>query len=205
MTQQSPNQSEDVIYKKRLFYDNGIRFVEVKAKLISEYKPPAPHLKSHVHETFSYSAGLVNRGTSHYTASLTLLFYSKKEYADWLSFIGSEHKYYDEKGTIYLGVVTGKPDIQTAELETKYIIQVQMSLIRKQGDEYRCKSQFIDLKGHWASSCIEEMEQRGMVPIPADEGEISPYFRPDEGCTRAEGITFLMRSYRYVDRILRGY
>ncbi len=147
MTQQSPNKSEDVIYKKRLFYDNGIRFVEVKAKFISEYKPPAPTLKSHVNETFSYSAGLVNRGTSHYTAALTLLFYSKKEYADWLSFIGSEHKYYDEKGTIYLGVVTGKPDIQTAEMETKYIIQVQMSLIRKQGDEYRCKSQFMDLNG----------------------------------------------------------
>ncbi|AET59736.1 hypothetical protein HPL003_14925 [Paenibacillus terrae HPL-003] len=205
MTQQSPHKSEDMVYKKRLFYDNGIRFVEVKAKLINEYKPPAPNLKSYVHETFSHSAGLVNRGTSHYSATLTLLFYSKKEYADWLSFIGSEHKYYDEKGTIYLGIVTGQPDIQTAEMETKYIIQVQMSLIRKQSDDSHSKSQFMDLKGHWASSYIEEMEQRGMVTIHAAEGEDSPYFRPDESCTRAEGITFLMRSYRYVDRILRGH
>ena len=205
MTQQSPYRSEEAIYKKRLFYDNGIRFVEVKAKLINEYKPPAPSLKSHVNETLSSSAGLVNRGTSHYTASLTLLFYSKKEYADWLSFISSEHKYYDEKGTIYLGIVTGEPDIRTAEMETKYIITVNMTFIRKQDHEYRYRNQFIDLKDHWASSFIEEMEQRGIVTVTEDEGDSIPYFRPNQACTRAEGITFIMRSYRYLDRILRGY
>ena len=121
MTQQNTFHSEDSKYKKKLFYDNGIRFTEVHAKLITEYSPPTPSLKSSVNQTLSSSAGLVQNGTSHYNTTLTLLFYSKKEFADWLQYIGSQHKYYDEKGTIYIGVVTGQPDIKTAEMETKYI------------------------------------------------------------------------------------
>lgn len=206
MTQQNTLFSEDRIYKKKLFYDNGLRFVEVKARLINEYKPPTPVLKAHVNQTLSSSAGLVQQGTSHYNATLTLLFYSKKEYADWLQFIGSTHKYYDEKGTVYIGIVTGEPEIKPVEMETKYIITIGLALIRKQDFEYRYQTEFIDIKGHWAEEYIKEMTQRGLVATDwYSDGEAVAYFRPDEPVTRAEGITFIMRTYRLIDKLLRGF
>jgi hypothetical protein len=206
MTQQNVLLSEDSIYKKKLFYDNGIRYTEVKAKLITEYKPPTPFLKTHVNQTLASSAGLVQSGTSHYNATLTLLFYSKKEYADWLQFIGSQHKYYDEKGTIYNGIVTGEPDVKTAEMETKYIVTIGMSLIRKQEFEYRYRTNFIDIDNHWAKDYIDEMQQKGLIATNWEQdGESVAYFRPDEPATRAEVVTLLMRTYSHVDKLLRGY
>jgi S-layer homology domain len=205
MTQQNAFKSEDSNYKKKLFYDNGIRFTEVKGRIISDYKPPSPNLKTQVNQTLASSAGLVGNGTSHYNSTITLLFYSKKEFADWLQFIGAEHRFYDEKGTIYVGLVTGEPDIKTVEMETKYMVTVGLALVRKQDHEYRYENQFIDIEDHWAKSYIDEMQQRGLISNYSSDGESVAYFRPDKVTTRAEGITFLMRSYRYIDRILRGY
>lgn len=206
MTQQNTVQSEDAVYKKKLFYDNGIKFTEVKAKLITEYKPPSPVLKSHVNQTLASSAGLIQNGTSHYSATLTLLFYSKKEYADWLQYIGSQHKYYDEKGTVYVGIITGDPEIKTAEFETKYIVSVGLSLVRKQEFEYRYRTKFIDIDGHWAVDYINEMQQLGLIATNgSSNGEDVDYFRPNDPITRAETITLFMNTYRHVDRLLRGY
>ncbi|MFF2017229.1 S-layer homology domain-containing protein [Paenibacillus sp. NPDC058177] len=206
MTQQNNLFSEDSVYKKKLFYDNGKQFTEVKARLIKEYKPPTPALKTHVNQTLASSAGLIQSGTSHYSASLTLLFYSKKEYADWLQYIGSQHKYYDEKGTIYVGIVTGEPDIKTAEMESKYIVTIGMSLVRKQEFEYKYMTEFIDIDNHWARQYIDEMQQLGIVATNWDaDGDSVLYFRPDEAATRAESVTLLMRTYRYVDKLMRGF
>ncbi|MBD8498889.1 S-layer homology domain-containing protein [Paenibacillus arenosi] len=204
MTQQNMFFSEDHVYKKKLFYDNGLRYTEVKAKIITEYKPPTPVLKSSVNQTIASSAGLVQHGTSHYSATLTLLFYSKKEYADWLQFIGASHKYYDEKGTIYVGIVTGEPNVSTAEMETKYIVSIGLTLIRKQEFEYRYRTQFIDIDNHWAKGYINEMEQRGLISTNYSDGEAIANFRPDDALVRAEGVSFLMRTYRHIEKILRG-
>lgn len=206
MTQQNSLLSEDSIYKKKLFYDNGIRFTEVKAKLITEYKPPTPVLKTQVNQTLASSSGLVQNGTSHYSATLTLLFYSKKEYADWIQYVGTQHKYYDEKGTIYLGIITGEPDVKTAEMESKYIVTAALSLIRKQEFEYRYQTQFIDTDRHWAKDYIDEMQQMGLISTNWEsDGEAVAYFRPNDPATRAEAVSLLMRTYSYVDKLLRGY
>lgn len=206
MTQQNTLLNEDAIYKKKLFYDDGKQFRQVQAKLITEYKPPTPSMKAHANETLNSSAGLIQSGTSHYTATITLLFYSKVEYADWLMFIGSKHKYYDEKGSVYIGIVSGEPDIKTAEMETKYIISVGLILIRKQDFEYRYKTNFIDIENHWAKDYINEMQQMGLVATNwSSDGADVDYFRPDDPVTRAETITLLMRSYRHLSKLLRGY
>lgn len=206
MTQQNVILNEDSIYKKKLFYDNGIGYQQVQAKLITEYKPPAPTMKSQVNQTLTSSAGMIQAGTSHYMATITLLFYSKKEYADWLQFVGSQHKYYDEKGTVYVGVVVGEPDIKTAEMETKYIVTVELALIRKQDFEYRYTTNFLDIEDHWAKDYINEMQQMGLVATNwSSDGSNVDYFRPNDPITRSESVTLLMRSYRYIDKLLRGY
>lgn len=205
MSQQKPYRNEDDKYKKKLFYDNGLRFVEVKGKMTNDYTPPTPVMMSHANQAIQSSAGLVQRGTSYYTVTITLLFYSKKEYADWLQYIGSTHKFYDEKGSIFLGVVHGDIDIKTVEQESKYLVTVPFIMIKKQDFEFRHKAPFIDIEGHWAEKYIDEMQQRGLISVYDSAGEEVQYFRPEVHLTRAEAVTFLTRTYKYIDKLLRGY
>jgi len=205
MTQQNTLYGEDHTYRRRLFYDNGLKFVECKGRHVLDYTPPTPVMKAHANANLQASAGLVQGGTSHYTTSITLLFYSKKEFADWLQFVGSEHKYYDEKGTVYLGIVNGEPDIRTAEQESKYIVSINLLLVRKQDFEFRHKSPFIDIGGHWSEEYIKDMQEKGLISVYDYNGDEVQYFRPEDHLTRAEGAAFIMRSFRLVDKLLRGY
>ncbi len=205
MSQQANWQSEDNIYKRRLFYDNGLRFIECKGRQVMDYKPPTPVMKSHANQTLQASAGLVQGGTSHYLVSLTMLFYSKKEYADWIQYIGSEHKYYDEKGSIYVGIVNGEPDIKTVEQESKYLVSVNFLMVRKQEFEFRHTAPYIDIAGHWSEQYVKDMQERGLISVYDYNGDPVQYFRPEDQLTRAEGAAFLMRSFRLVEKLLRGY
>lgn len=205
MAQQKPNKTNDDVFKRKLFYDNGIRFVEVKGRLTGEYKPPTPVLKSHANTTIQSSSGLVSLGTSHYVTTLQFLFYSKDEFADWLQYIGAEHKYYDEKGTIYVGVVNGDVDIKSVEQESKYLVTVNLILIRKQDFEFRHQYPFIDIENHWAKTYIDEMQQRGLISTYAGDGTPVQYFQPEVWVTRAQTTAFMVRTYKYIEKILRGY
>lgn len=205
MAQQKPNKTNDDVFKRKLFYDNGIRFVEVKGRLTGEYKPPTPVLKSHANTTIQSSSGLVSLGTSHYVTTLQFLFYSKDEFADWLQYIGAEHKYYDEKGTIYVGVVNGDVDIKSVEQESKYLVTVNLILIRKQDFEFRHQYPFIDIENHWAKTYIDGMQQRGLISTYASDGTPVQYFQPEVWVTRAQTTAFMVRTYKYIEKILRGY
>ena len=205
VAQQKPNKTNDDVFKRKLFYDNGIRFVEVKGRLTGEYRPPTPVLKSHANTTIQSSSGLVSLGTSHYATTLQFLFYSKDEFADWLQYIGSEHKYYDEKGTIYVGVVNGDVDIKSVEQESKYLVTVNLILIRKQDFEFRHQYPFIDIENHWAKTYIDEMQQRGLISTYASDGTPVQYFQPEVWITRAQTTAFMTRAYKYIEKILRGY
>lgn len=205
MAQQKPNKTNDDVFKRKLFYDNGIRFVEVKGRLTGEYKPPTPVLRSHVNTTIQSSSGLVSLGTSHYVTTLQFLFYSKDEFADWLQYIGAEHKYYDEKGTIYVGVVNGDVDIRSVEQESKYLVTVNLLLIRKQDFEFRHQYPFIDIENHWAKTYIDEMQQRGLISTYSSDGTPVQYFQPEVWITRAQTTAYMVRTYKYIEKILRGY
>lgn len=205
MAQQKPNKTNDDVYKRKLFYDNGIRFVQVRGRMTGEYKPPTPSLKSNINSNIQSSAGLISKGTSYYQTTLQILFTSKEEYADWLQFIGAEHKYYDEKGTIYVGVVVGDLEIQSVEAESKYLVTVSLALIRKQDFEFRSQYPFIDIDGHWAKTYIDEMQQRGIISTYASDGSEVQYFQPEIWITRAQTAAFLTRTYKYIEKVLRGY
>lgn len=205
MAQQKPNKTNDDVFKRKLFYDNGIKFVQVRGRLTGEYKPPTPVLKSSINTNLQSSAGMVSQGTAYYTTTLQFLFYSKEEYADWLQFIGAEHKYYDEKGTIYVGVVNGDLDLRTEEFETKYIVSVNLNLIRKQDFEFRHQYPYIDIEDHWAETYIDEMQQRGLIATYDTDGTPVQYFQPEVWITRAQTTTYMTRTYKHIEKILRGY
>ena len=44
-------------------------------------------------------------GVSSYKAIINVLFRDKKSYHDYVMYVGWTHKFYDEKGNIYVGVV----------------------------------------------------------------------------------------------------
>lgn len=204
MSQQKPGQTGDSTYKRKLFYDNGIKFVQVRGRLTGEYKPPSPTLKTSINTNVQSSAGLVSQGTAYYTTTLQFLFYSKEEYAEWLQFIGAQHKFYDEKGTVYVGIVNGDLDIQTMESETKYIISVNLAMIRKQDFEFRSQYPFIDIDDHWAKTYIDEMQQRGLISTYASDGTEVQYFQPEVWITRAQTTAFMTRTYKHIEKLLRG-
>lgn len=205
MPQQRPYSSEDDVYKKRLFYDNGIRYIEVPGKFVNDYKPPVPKMKSHANETLQSPSGLVQSGTAHYTTSLTLLFYSKKEYADYLQFIGSQHKYYDEKGTIYIGVIDGDPEVSSLEMHTKYMLTVNLLLIRKSEFEVRSMENYIDTAGHWAEQYVNDMKERNLITVYGYNGDFVQYYRPEDQILRGEAASMILRSFKYLDKVLRGF
>lgn len=205
MSQQKPNKTADDVYKKKLFYDNGIKYVQIKGRFTNEYSPPSPVMKSNVNMTLQSSSGLVQQGTAHYSVTVQMLFSSKKEYSDWLQFIGSTHKFYDEKGTIYLGIVNGDISVSAVEQESKYIISANLLMIKKQDFEFRHQYPFIDIDDHWAKTYIDEMQQRGLISVYAHDGEPVQYFQPETYTDRAQTVAFMTRTYKYIDKILRGY
>ena len=205
MSQVQTGWSADNDYKKKLFYHNGIGFKEVRARFTSQYDPPSPFIKTGVSVNLQGSAGLVGKGTSYYTTNIQLLFYSKEDMATWLQYVGSEHKFYDEKGTIYVGVVTESPDIEAVQQETKYLVSLSLTMVKKQDFQTEREHSFIDIDGHWAKEYINEMQRLGVININDSNGQGVMYFQPNVHGTRAHMVTFITRAYRQLDRVLRGY
>ena len=205
MSQVQTSWTADNNYKKKLFYHNGIGFKEVRCRFTSEYEPPSPFIKSGINVNLQGSAGLVGKGTSYYTSTIQMLFYSKEDMATWLQYVGSRHKFYDEKGTIYIGVVTESPDIETIQQETKYLVSVTLTLIKKQDFQIEREHSFVDIDGHWAKEYINEMQRLGVINTSDGNGQGVMYFKPEEKGTRAHMTAFITRAYRHMDRILRGY
>lgn len=205
MTQIQPSWTADNEYKKKLFYHDGIDYREVRCRFTSDYEPPAPFMKTGINMNIQASAGLVGKGTAYYTLSLKMLFYSKEDMAKWLQYVGAEHKFYDEKGTIYLGVVTDSPAVETIQQETKYFVTVTLTMVKKQDFQIEREHGFIDIGDHWAREYIDEMVKIGAIDIHNNNGTKTQYFQPDEYGSRAHLVLFLTRTYRHMDRILRGY
>lgn len=205
MSQQRPSSTADNTYKRVLFYYNGQEYMPVRGRATGDYTPPSPYLKTGVNVNLQASAGLVGKGTAYYTTSIQYLMYSKEETADWLQYIGAEHKYYDEKGTLYLGIVTGEPEIEAIQQETKYMVKVNLTLIRKQDFDRKKTHDFIDIDDSWAKGYIEEMQAKGVITTYGVSGEPVYYFQPERYGSRAHMVAFIARTYRHIDRILRGY
>lgn len=205
MTQRVIGWSADNEYKKKLYYHDGIGFKEVRCRFTSQYDAPTPYLKSGISLNLQGSAGLVSKGTSYYTTNLQMLFYSKEDMAKWLQYVGAEHKFYDEKGTVYIGVVTESPDIETIQQESKYLVGITLTMVKKQHFQVERTNPFVDLDGHWAKEYIKEMHQLGVINHVSSTGEDIMYFNPENFGTRAHMVSFVTRTHRYMDRILRGY
>lgn len=207
MPQQYTFGSANDRYKKKLFVDTGMNFVEVKARIVEPYSPPAPSPRIKELRILNAPSHFHMTGIASYVTSFTLLFKDKQSYAEYLVYCGWTHKFYDERGAMYLGAVSSiKPTAR--EASSKYTVDVTLVLVKKDAYEEENRFEFQDLVNangspHWAKQDIEEMSNLGLVSVLERDGEPILYFRPDAYITRAEYVTFLMRTKRFIERVVR--
>jgi hypothetical protein len=193
----SPNDK----YKLKLFVDTGVNFMEVNCKIVKPYTPPTPQPNVKELKTVNAPSHINNFGISSYKVTLNLLFSDKVSYSEYLMYVGWTHKFYDEKGAMYLGSVeTIKTTVY--EANRKYVVEIDLIMVKKDAYKDKNRFEFIDIGGHWAEKDIEEMANLGLISVIQSNGEPVLYFRPNAYITRAEFITFLNRTRRLLEQII---
>lgn len=207
MTQQYTFGKASDHYKKRLFVSTGQEFMEVKARIIEPYSPPAPVNKLKETQILNAPSNFEHRGIASYKCHLRLLFDNKDDFAEYMLWSGWTHKFYDEKGSIYLGAAESiKPT--AVEASRRYIVEIDLSLIKKDAYDKKHINEFQDLDnvtgdGHWSKNDIIEMADLGLISVISRDGQPVLYFRPNDYITRAEFVTFLNRTRRLMEQIIR--
>lgn len=207
MTQQFLFGDADLRYKKKLFVEQGSTYVEVGAKIIEPYVPPEPSVKSKEQAIISGVSQLSGKGYASYRSKLRLLFKDKKEYSKYVMLANGTHKFYDEKGAIYTGMLES---IQVTPYEgsTKYVVDVTLILVKKDKYQKRDRAKFIDIFDDdgeplsYAEDVIE-MSNLGIVSTVNIDGSPVLYFRGGDYATRAEFIALINRTRRWIERTLK--
>lgn len=212
MSQQYPFGAANDRYRKKLFVETGSGFVEVAARVVDPYEPPAPQLNTKEIRIVNAPSHIHDLGISSYKCKMTLLFNTKQEYTDYLMYCGWTHKFYDEKGSIFVGSLEGinpspvwKYNGLTPEQDRNRGYKVEATFIFVKKDQYdrQHRFQFQDVEGHWAQGDIEEMADRGLLLVITADGTPMIYFNPNGYITRAEFVTFMNRTRRFIERALR--
>ncbi len=208
MTQQAAYFNANAKYKKRLFVDAGLDFKEVEAKIIEPYNPPEPQLKLKEHKIISGSSHIHGQGNASYKCKLRLLFYSRAAYADYLLCLSAIHKFYDEKGSIYLGGV--ESTVRTVyEAAQKYVVELNLALLKKDTYDKQHRARFLDLVDvhtldpMWFAEDVQEMADLGIVAVVNRDGSHLLYFDPDLNASRAMFVTFMNRTRRWLEKKIR--
>lgn len=188
-------------YKKKLFVDTGMNFMEVNARIIEPYSPPMPKYNTKELEIINAPSHIKNSGISSYATTLNLLFYDKGSFSEYLAYSGWTHKFYDEKGHMYLGSVISLKST-AYEASKKYKVEIELLLVKKDAYDKKNRFEFQDIDGHWAKQDIEEMANLGLVTVMTKDNQPVLYFRPNAYITRAEFIVFLNRTRRLLEKVI---
>lgn len=194
---------DDQKYKKILFIDVGMNFEEVNARVIEPYNPPTPIPKIAKIDILNGPSHLHHSGISVYKSSFGLLFPNRQSYIHYISSVGNTHKFYDERGQIFIGTADEvKP--RAVEANRRYMLDISLTLIKKDSYDKKDFFKFQDIEGHWAEDQISEMANLGIVSVVNVEGEPVLYFRPNDFITRGEFVAMLNRTRRLLEKILRA-
>ncbi|NMA87003.1 MAG: S-layer homology domain-containing protein [Tissierellia bacterium] len=177
-------------------------FEKVNARVIEPYMPPAPMPKVAKLDVLEGPAHLHHSGISAYKSTFGLLFPNRRSYVEYMSYVGSTHKFYDERGQIYTGTVEDlRP--RAVEANRRYVLDITLVLIKK--DQYDKKDffKFQDIEGHWAEEQISEMANLGILSVTTVDGDPVLYFRPNDFTTRGEFVAMLNRTRRLLEKVLR--
>ncbi|MGA4519195.1 S-layer homology domain-containing protein [Solibacillus silvestris] len=203
MSQQFPHGSANDKYKRRLFVDNGFDYQEVKARIIEPYTNPTPQMNSKEIKLINAPSHFHQMGVASYKSVLTLLFEDKESYTEYMAYVGWGHKFYDERGAIYLGTVES---IKTTSVEAQKRFKVEVSLMmikKSQADHHKNEILFQDISpssGFYDS--VVALTRLGVIQSHNDEGQPTIYFNPNADLTRVQLVAFMMRTKRLLDKML---
>lgn len=189
-------------YRKKLFVDVGMDFEKVNARVIEPYTPPTPDLKVAKIDMLGGPSHIHNSGIAAYKTSFGLLFPNRLSYVTYMAYIGNTHKFYDERGQIFMGTVEdAKP--RAVEVNRRYVVDISLILIKKDSYDMKEFLKFQDVEGHWAEQHIDEMARLGILSVMTKDGDPVLYFRPNDFITRAEFVAMLNRTRRLLGKMLR--
>ena len=208
MTQQFLSGGANDYYKKRLFIDLGFEYKEVKAKIIEPYTPPEPQINLKEQKIISAPSHLHQQGFASYKAKLRLLFYDRASYSEYLAYAENTHKFYDEKGVIFLGSVESM-NRAVYEASKKYIVEISLILIKKDAYDKKHRHEFLDLVEVQTGEPVQyaqdvvEMSDLGLIATHYPDGSPVLYFNGDNIASRAEFAAFLNRTRRWTEYKIR--
>lgn len=203
MTQVAPYGTAGDKYRRVLYFHNGIEFEEVGGALIEPYSPPQPQIDVKELKILNAPAHIHQMGISSYKSEITLLFKGKDKYTRYVNYIDKLHKFTDEQGNIWLGVVEGTPKVTKYESFNKYVIELSFIFERKAGWEIEREVYFQDLDNMYGKEDVIEMAKLGLVATKTYDGQPVLYFAPADYMTRAEVTKVLNGTRKWLERALR--
>lgn len=190
-------------YKKKLFVQDGLAFSEVDARVVEPYTPPTPITNIARLDVNNGPSHIHHGGVAAYKISFGLLFPDRMSYVTYMANISNVHKFYDERGQIFTGVAEEvKPRV--VETNRRYLVDISLLVIKKDSYDLKDFYEFQDIEGHWAESQIAEMSNLGLLAVITKDGDPVLSFRPNDVISRAEFLTILNRTRRYLERMIRG-
>lgn len=190
-------------YKKKLFVQDGLTFNEVTARVVEPYSPPTPIVNVARLDVGGGPSHIHHGGVAAYKVTFGLLFPDRVSYVTYMANISNLQKFYDERGQIFTGVVE---DVKPRVVETnrRYLVDVNLLMIKKDAYDLKDFYEFQDIEGHWAESQIAEMANLGLLSVMTKDGDPVLQFRPNDVISRAEFLSIVNRTRRYLERMIRG-
>lgn len=201
MTQQYIYGNPNDKYKKKLFVDNGLDYQEVRARIIEPYGSPVPQPNTKELKIINAPSHLQSFGLSSYKVTLTLLFEDKISYAEYMALLGWGHKFYDERGVIYVGAVDS---VKATPIEANSRFKVELGLIlvkKDQIDHHKQLHQFQDVFSHFED--VDTLTRLGVIDAYTKTGDPILYLFPGASLTRGSFAIWLMRTKRLIEQMIR--
>lgn len=204
MTQRNAQNDANRKYTKKLMVDIGYKYVLVRARIIEPYGSPIPQPSTKEIKLINAPSHIQQMGLSSYKVTLTLLFEDKNSYAEYVSYAGWGHKFYDEKGSVYVGALES---IKTKSVEAnrRYKVEVSLILIKKSRyDKEGVEIHFQDAdKSADYYEDLEDLANLGIIDAYEENGDPVLYFNISSRLSRAEFATMIMRTKRILEQMLR--
>lgn len=202
MSQQNPSSNEYQFYRRRLFVEGPYGYEEVGARIVEPYSPPSPDYKVSELALLNAPSNFHAMGKASYKITLNLYFTDKRAYNKFWLYSYGQFKYYDEKGSIFVGVIESVAGIQRGEAGRKYIVTINLVAVKKSQSEIN-RDEFVDTNGAQYKSDIDEMALSQLVTIYDRNGYFIETFEPTAKTTRAQFAVFANRTRKFIDRLLR--
>ncbi|BAU28163.1 S-layer family protein [Aneurinibacillus soli] len=201
MSQIRPFDNANESHKRKLFYATGVagaEWSEVPARIIEPYQPPTPSLRVKENKIINAPSDLTGSTTASYRTKMRLLFQTRQDLSSYLIYINFPHKFYDERGAIYIGSVDDHvPSVY--EALQRYIVEISIIMTRKDQYDKKYDNPFIDTDPNaWYYQDMLELIDMGVIA-----GKTDTTFQPNGYVTRAEFTALLNRMRRFVELTIR--